>query len=340
MTPDVFSTATVKEPGLYRLTEAEYHSDPCPEPSLSRSIAQVLIEQSPRHAWTAHPRLNPDWQPDEASRRADIGSACHAKLLDQKVEIAVIDADEYRTTLAKVARDNARERGAIPLLMPDAVRVDAIIRRAREELATNDHPAIRDLVDPGVEGVSFNEISACWRDRMGDRWCRSRMDRLAITPGRVTIIDYKTTEMSAAPADVKRAIFNNAYHLQDGFYRRGLRHLIPEIDQHEVTLDFLFIVQEQRAPHAVTVARIDAAGRIIGEKMASVGVRMWDRAVRENTWPGYPTNTVVAEMPAYVETQWCAREIEDPRMEGLASDPFPQFEQKPYAPTPIVAMAG
>ena len=45
--------------------EAEYHADPAPEPSLSRSLAHTLLTRSPRHAWQAHPRLNPAWLPDE-----------------------------------------------------------------------------------------------------------------------------------------------------------------------------------------------------------------------------------------------------------------------------------
>lgn len=342
MLPPVALTGPVTAPGLYAMTEAEYHADPCPLPSLSRSIGKILIDQSPRHAWTAHPRLNPKWKPsDNTDRAADVGSAAHALLLGQGAPVVAIDAETYQTKAAKAERDAARADGAIPLINPDRKLVDGIIARAKEELAGNDNPMIRGIVNPEFHNVQgINEVTACWQDRVGGHWCRARMDRLSFTDRRLTIVDYKTTQMSAAPADVKRAIFNNAYQLQDGFYRRGIRHLFPEIDRHELELDFLFIVQEQESPHEITVARIDAPGRIIGEKMASAAVRLWDQAVSENKWPGYPSAVVEAEMPAYVETNWCAREIEDQRIAGLPFDPFPSFEARPYQPKPVTWGAG
>ena len=59
---DLITSDTVTAPGLYRMTEAAYHADPCPAPSLSRSIAETLILESPEHAFAAHPRLT---KPDE-----------------------------------------------------------------------------------------------------------------------------------------------------------------------------------------------------------------------------------------------------------------------------------
>lgn len=43
---------------IIRLPSAEYHADPAPEPSLSATLAKLLISRSPRHAWMASPRLN------------------------------------------------------------------------------------------------------------------------------------------------------------------------------------------------------------------------------------------------------------------------------------------
>lgn len=322
------------KPGLHRMAEAAYHADPCPVPSLSRSIAELLIMKSARHAWTAHPRLNPKWEPsDDNSRAADIGTAAHARLLRQPTRIVVIEAQNYQTKAAKEQRAEAYASGAIPLLEPDAEIVDAMLARADAELAGNDNPAIGAIVHGSADdGSTMNEIVAAWQDRIGGRWCRARIDRLTLAPKKITIIDYKTTEMSAAPGDVQRAIFNNTYHLQDGFYRRGIRHLFPEVDRHEVALDMLFIVQEQKPPHEITVARISPAGRVIGEKMASAGLRLWNHAMETGEWPGYPTQTVEADMPAWIETNWLAREIEDPRFEGLPFDPLPIYEATPYRP--------
>ena len=51
------------EPGIHVWSHEEYLSDPCPEPSLSRSIADILMAQSPLHAWCAHPRLGNKSEP-------------------------------------------------------------------------------------------------------------------------------------------------------------------------------------------------------------------------------------------------------------------------------------
>src|SRR5579885_3028935 len=111
------------KPGIRPDVPAEdYHADPAPEPSLSAGIARRLISQSPLHAWTAHPRLNPDHR-DEHGDRLDFGSAAHSLLLEGLDVCEVIEADSWRTNAAKDARDGARASGLIPLLRKDYERM-------------------------------------------------------------------------------------------------------------------------------------------------------------------------------------------------------------------------
>ena len=42
--------------GWHELSDEVYHADPCPSPSLSSSIANLVIDKSLMHAWRAHPR--------------------------------------------------------------------------------------------------------------------------------------------------------------------------------------------------------------------------------------------------------------------------------------------
>lgn len=334
---DLITSETVTTPGLYRMTEAAYHADPCPVPSLSRSIAQKLILESPRHAKAAHPRMTAQEDAAETnSRTRDIGSAAHVLLLGQKTEIAVLDFDDFKKKAAQEDRAAAQDRGAIPLLTKDFDTAKAMVEMARVELADNEHAAIRALATGDPSETALNEVTAAWIDRCGDHWARARMDRISVTPERITVVDYKTTELSAAPTQVNRAIFNNNYHFQDAFYRRGIRHLFPEIDRHEKKLSFLFIVQEQFAPFEITVTEIDDAGRVLGEKMVSDAFMLWRKCHAENWWPGYPKCTARAEMPAHIETSWLAREIEDPYLQNLGYDPLPMYEAQPYRPKPIM----
>ncbi|MGC4393753.1 PD-(D/E)XK nuclease-like domain-containing protein [Agrobacterium sp. M50-1] len=333
---NLIHSETITVPGIYRMSEKAYHGDPAPTPSLSRSIAEKLILESPRHARAAHPRMTAqDETPETNSRTRDIGSATHAMLLGQQTEIAVLKYPDFKTGGARAHRAEVQERGGIPLLEKDFETATAMVEKARAVLIDNEHPAIRSIVDPDPSAVVFNEVTAAWIDRCGDKWARARMDRLNLAPKLVTILDYKTTELSVAPDAVQRAIYNNNYHFQDAFYRRGIRALLPQIDRHEMRLDFLFIMQEQEPPYEITVARVDAAGRVIGEKMASAAFLMWRKCHAENWWPGYPGEIVTAEMPAYVDTRWTSKEIEDPHLQGLGHDPMPFYETQPYRPTPI-----
>lgn len=329
---------SVTVPGLYRMSEAAYHQDPFETPSLSRSVALKLITESPLHAFTAHPKLNPvepEEQKNDSTR--EIGSAAHALLLHQPTEIAVIDAKDYKTKKAQQDRVEAQERGAIPLLPKDHKTALAMVDKARRELITSEHPALRALADPTqTDSVLLNEVTAAWIDPCGNLPARQRMDRIDIRPERVTIVDYKTTAMSVAPQQITRPLYNNQYHFQDGFYRRGIRALFPEIDRHETKLEFLFVMQEQEAPFEITVVRVDAAARMIGEKMVSAAFLMWRRCMESGEWPGYPSDILTAEFPAYLDTSWTAREIEDPRLQGLGFDPMPFYENKPYQPKQIM----
>ena len=68
-------------PGLhFGLPDHVYHADPSPRPSLSSTLARVILDQSPLHAWTRHPRLNPFYE-SEDRKTFDIGRAAHRAVL-------------------------------------------------------------------------------------------------------------------------------------------------------------------------------------------------------------------------------------------------------------------
>lgn len=336
MMTTLINSEAVDRPGLYHMSEVAYHADPCPMPSLSRSIALKLIEESPLHAHAAHPRLTKQADKEQKNDRTrEIGSAAHAMLLNQQTEICVIDAGDFKTKKAQEERREAQERGAIPVPTPDYETVVAMVEKARRVLAESEHEALRAIASNEPIETAFNEVTACVLDPCGG-WTRIRMDRIHVTKPRIAIVDYKTTELSVSPEKVKNTLYNNNYHFQDAFYRRVIRQLFPEIDRREMALDFLFLMQEQSPPFEITVAQTDRAAQSIGSKMVSASFLLWRKCMAENHWPGYPSDIVTAEFPAYLDTRWCAREIDDPRLQGLGLDPMPAFEHKPYEPIKIV----
>ena len=87
-------------PGIYDgVPEADYHADPCPEPSLSRSVMKLLIDLSPQHAYVAHPRVSgmPDLPDDGGDEVMDFGTAAHSSFLLSKSIITRLDFPDWRT---------------------------------------------------------------------------------------------------------------------------------------------------------------------------------------------------------------------------------------------------
>jgi hypothetical protein len=120
-------------PGIHTLTAGVYHADPCSKPSLSASIAKVLCDESPAHAWQRHPRLNPAYQREETST-FDVGSAAHAMLLEDNDPCVGVAAKDWRTKDAREQRDAIRQMGRIPLLMDQYERVIELAAHARTAL--------------------------------------------------------------------------------------------------------------------------------------------------------------------------------------------------------------
>src|SRR5437899_165709 len=74
----------------------DYNADPAPEPSFSWEQAHAILRASARHAWTSHPRLNPDYTPDEdTSQAATLTAAVKAILFGSENDMLLIDAPHY-----------------------------------------------------------------------------------------------------------------------------------------------------------------------------------------------------------------------------------------------------
>src|SRR5262245_46854946 len=100
------------------MTVDEYIRDPAPSPSLNASIANLLLTRSARHAWLAHPRLNPTWMPDDATPASDLGTVIHGLLLeDDSSRVSIVEAPDWRSRDAQAARHDARHRGKVPMLV-------------------------------------------------------------------------------------------------------------------------------------------------------------------------------------------------------------------------------
>jgi hypothetical protein len=90
----------------------QYHADPCPEPSLSASLALRARDVDAGTRSALHPRLNPAAVAHQAEH-FDIGTVAHAAFLEGRDVVAILEFDDFRTKDARAARDaRARRRQA------------------------------------------------------------------------------------------------------------------------------------------------------------------------------------------------------------------------------------
>jgi hypothetical protein len=307
----------VRGPGLYQMPADAYHADCAPEPSLSASIARMLVEQSPQHAWIAHPRLGCRVEADrDPSRPKETGTVAHKLILGRGAEVVVIDADDYRTAAAKAQRAQAYAEGHCPILRPDAEKADALADQVAEKLA-----AI-----PGCEGFAKapSEVVAVAQDRSG-AWLRIMMDRVEIHPTHAVIWDVKTGDQSAAPQGLGRRVENMQMEVQAALYTRVLASLLPRLAGR---IRFRWIFVENEFPHALTVAEADGAGMEIGARKVAAAIHLWNRCRAADHWPGYPAEIVRFDYPEWAARRWTEREELDPQLGGVSYD----IAKSPFRP--------
>jgi hypothetical protein len=286
----------IDQPGIYAIPAAEYHADPCVEPSLSSSIAKMLCFDSALHAQHDHPRLNPQAVHEDAEH-FDIGTAAHALLLEGGGNIEPIDFPDWRTKAAKEQRDAARAAGKTPLLAHVCQDVIAMVGALRAQL--DRHTDGGDLMFTSGEA----ELTLIWIDE--GTWCRARTDWLRSEP--FAIDDYKTTSASANPDTWTRTMFAAGFDLQAAWYLRGLRALTGERLDDPAT--FRFCVQETFAPYAASVIALNPDAMILAEKKCLYALEKWREARATNDWRGYARRTAFATLPPAHEAWWLEREL-------------------------------
>lgn len=270
----------IDAPGIYpNIPAAEYHADCCVVPSLSSSIIKVLVGQSPLHAWTEHPRLNPAHVSQEAER-FDIGTAAHSLLLEGQDCMVVVDAKDWRTNAAKEARDAARKAGKVPVLTHQRDDIMAMVTVAQAAVIECEMAEL--MLD------MLPEQTLVWRE--GETWCRARPDWRR--PG--LMMDYKSTENAEPQAWAQTKLISMGYDVQSAWYLRGLKALTGET---MAATDFIFMVQETSEPYACSFVGVTPYTLELGRRKVDQGLAAWSRCMATGRWPAY-TNKVCWFDPA------------------------------------------
>jgi hypothetical protein len=275
------------------VTEDEYFADPCEVPSLSQSTARTLLTQSPLHAWTAHPKLNP--QPtiiEEPSAARDEGSVLHALLIGKGAAIDVIKADNYRTNAAKSLRDAARLAGRLPVLEH---RYDEILEAAGH--------VRKNFADYGIVFGEECEFAVEWTEDgvQGPVICRGRPDNLHRGYSlddlqfEHTLWDLKKIK-SADDETCMRHIYEYGYDIQRAAYVSGVSKLLGCSPN---AIDFVFVFAEIEPPYAVNPIRLDDSYIVMGERRWARAIGLWEHCLVNDYWPSYTKKIHTLEAPAW-----------------------------------------
>lgn len=296
-------------------TTAEYLSDPAPEPSLSSSIAKIMLDRSPAHARLAHPRLG--GQRNESTPEQDMGTLVHRLVLGKGADVHPVPAGDWRTKAARDERAAAKAAGKIAVLdrMAKEAGIAALEICAQfpalgvsldgdseagilwqEEVAV---PRLVEAVrrDPVLHAaaVAVTGMEPTWTESPAI-WCRAMLDHVTFRDGRLHVYDLKTI-YSAHPDDCTRSALKFGYDIQQAAYTRAAELAWPEYAGRVV---FSFLFCEVEPPYSVTVAQLDATMRERGRRRWAEAVETWSRCLHTDTWPSYTREPVTLQSPGWL----------------------------------------
>lgn len=281
------------KPGVHDgISNAAYHGQLTPKPSISASMAVTLMEHCPLKLWSGC-YLNPDYEREEKTTW-DLGTAGHLALLEPSewaARTVIIDAADYKKPANQDLRDAAYLAGKTPLLPK---HVDQIMGLRKSVLAD---PIAGPAFATGT-GREFEQTIIC-RDRKTGVYLKCRPDVRAADWSWVA--DLKTTT-NANPRALKAKAFDDGWAQRAEWYMdviEGATGIRPA--------EFFFIVPEVKPPHIVTVCRFKPE---LGDKPAALqwasmmnrkAIDVFAECVATNRWPGYTDRVVDLEYPNWAE---------------------------------------
>ena len=279
--------------GIHQLADAEYHADPAPQPSLSSTLARVVLNQSPLHAWCQHPRLNPAHEPVE-KKTFDVGRAAHRAVLGAGGEYVTLPEDllasngAASTKAAKEFIEDARAHGQTPLKSAEVAQIEAMAVK------------VHDRLDQLRVWLDTDRSETVALARLDGIWCRAMVDNAPGDPA-MPLWDFKTT-IDASPEHCQRAVLNYGYDVQAAHYNETWKAATGE------DRAFRFIFQEKTAPFEVCVVELDNDALAMARKKVRRAREIWRHCLASGHWPGYPTGIHMVSLPSWYHERWLERE--------------------------------
>jgi len=249
------------KPGIYDgVSNADYHADP----ALGSTSLKTLATRTPAHY--QHDKAHP-----KSSDAFTLGTAVHSLILEADTSgIVVVEADNWLTKDAKVAKASALAEGKQPLLTKEMTQVWAM------------HDAVMDHPEAWKSFVGHKaEQSVFWEEDGLMLKCRPDAQK----PG--LLIDLKST-IDANPNEFGKIAAKFGYHQSAAHYIDGWKVATGE------ELPFHFVLVEKTAPYFVSVVELDVEAIDIGRQLNDRAKRIYRECVESGTWPGYPAADLIS----------------------------------------------
>ncbi len=271
-------------------------------PRLSPTTAKVLLTKSPLHAWTQH-RLGGDEKSEETDEK-DQGKLLDRLLLGTGPEIVVVDADAWRTNVAKDARDAAKKAGKLPVLKHKLAAQQEIVTAWKAQLVAHE-----------IEFTGKSQVTLDWEVDGVPR--RGKVDHLILTDSCAIIYDVKSAD-DASQQGITRSVVSYGYDIQGAAYVQAVETLYPHLAG-RVTFKLIVGEKEKRDAYAINVVAFGGTMRELGERKWRRAGRIWGECLRTGEFPGYPGLPIDA-------TPWqLADEMERQGVEMTTSNEPPPF---------------
>lgn len=259
---------------VHGMPDVEYHA----RPELSSTGARRILDSPARFRWEQQHRVE--------STAFDIGHTVHAKVLGVGPRVVEIP-DEHLTPSGNVSTKAAtvawmteqRAAGLVPIGPADAARIDGMVESVLAHAG-----ARRILEQPDADA----EVSAFATDPETGVECRARFDLLATTAA-----DLKTTTGSASTVGFGRDAAKYGYPIQEAHYLDVLEWITGE------RRPLVFVVVEKKPPYLVAVHHLDEGTRLVARELASRARATYAECLATDTWPGYGTDTLITQIPAW-----------------------------------------
>lgn len=237
----IATETTIAEATIKPIHAEAYHADTS---AWGRSNLSLFLERRRKaEAW-----LNGTLPPKKATAEMDLGTACHAALLEPhrfadlvvKYPPGILAKNgAVSTTEAKAFRDEQQAAGKI--VLKDAEHfiarrmVDSVLARCGDWLRTTEN----------------REQGCYWTDADSGLRCKCRPDVwLDVEGEEIYIPDLKTTG-DASPFAFRKRIEDGDYWLQDAHYRAGMTAAKG------MPCHFIFVVVETEFPYSCVMYRLD-----------------------------------------------------------------------------------